>query len=238
MVVAGLAALSVAEWRLADRNATRADENAEKAVANAKRADDRAAEAQKYAREVLAEKSRTEARLKRVADRGYASQISLAHRHLLDSDPVAAQQILSACALELRGWEYKHVWTQARSRVRLLTGQGGTVWSICYTPDGRRIVLGSNDATVKVWDLQSGQEVLTLRGHAGRVWSVALSPDGQRIVSGGADGTIRVWNSQSGQVILTIKGGTGDVPSVAFSPDGQRIASTMGATVRIWDAEW
>ena len=58
---------------------------------------------------------------------------------------------------------------------------------MAFSADGKRIVSGSEDKTVKVWDAATGQEVLTLKGHTGQVTSVAFSPDGKRIVSGGGE---------------------------------------------------
>jgi WD40 repeat protein len=52
---------------------------------------------------------------------------------------------------------------------------------------------------LKLWDAQTGQEILTLKGHSDRVWSVAFSPDGKRIVSGSVDETLKLWDSQTGQ---------------------------------------
>ena len=69
---------------------------------------------------------------------------------------------------------------------------------MAYSPDGRRIVSGSEDQTVRVWDAASGVELARLRGHAGWVRSVAYSPDGRRIVSGSDDHTVRVWDAASG----------------------------------------
>ena len=70
---------------------------------------------------------------------------------------------------------------------------------MAFSPDGRRIVSGSDDKTVKVWDAATGQETLTLKGHTGEVHSVAFSPDGRRIVSGSYDGTVKVWDASTGQ---------------------------------------
>jgi WD40 repeat protein len=52
---------------------------------------------------------------------------------------------------------------------------------------------------VKVWDAQTGQELLTLKGHTNLVTSVAFSPDGQRLVSGSADDTVKVWDASLGE---------------------------------------
>ena len=67
------------------------------------------------------------------------------------------------------------------------------------TPDGRRVVSGSHDQTMKVWDAATGQEVLTLRGHNHLVTSEAVSADGKRLVSGSADETVRVWDANMSQ---------------------------------------
>ena len=64
-----------------------------------------------------------------------------------------------------------------------------------FSPEGKRLVSGSSDKTVKVWDAQTGQEALSLTGHTGPVHSVAFSPDGQRIASASDDKTVKVWDA-------------------------------------------
>ena len=72
-----------------------------------------------------------------------------------------------------------------------MTGDQGWVFSVAFSPDGKRIVSGSSDQTVRLWDAATGQPVgQPLTGH--EVNSVAVGPDGQRIVSGSADGTLRL----------------------------------------------
>jgi WD40 repeat protein len=73
---------------------------------------------------------------------------------------------------------------------------------VAVSADGRRIVSGGEDRTVKVWDAQTGQDLLALQGHTGWVYSVAVSADGRRIVSGGGDrnnrggpGEVKVWDA-------------------------------------------
>jgi WD40 repeat protein len=76
---------------------------------------------------------------------------------------------------------------------RILTGHPGWVTSASFSPDSKRIVSGSLDETVRIWDASSGHCVLTLEGHTECVTSVSFSPDGARIVSGSSDKTVRVW---------------------------------------------
>ena len=86
--------------------------------------------------------------------------------------------------------------------------------SVSYSPDGRRIVSGSRDKTVRVWDAESGAELAVLRGHEDSVVSVSYSPDGRRIVSGVFRKTMRVWNADTHECIEVIQG-WGDVAAIA-----------------------
>jgi hypothetical protein len=125
------------------------------------------------------------------------------------------------------------------------------VRSVAFSPDGKRLASGAGSWTrgkpgeVKVWEAQTGKEVLTLQGHTGEVYSVAFSPNGKRIASGSWDQTVKVWEAQSGQLLHDLQGHTADVKSVAFSPDGRRLASggaykdgdTWKGEVKVWDAQ-
>jgi WD40 repeat protein/predicted Ser/Thr protein kinase len=145
----------------------------------------------------------------------------------------------------------------------LLTFKGHTlpVTSVCFSPDGQRVLSGSADqpdpaggppGEVKLWDASTGRELLSFQGHKGRVASVSFSPDGKRVLSGGGifgkPGELKVWDTVTGQEVFSLTGHTFSVTSATFSPDGKRIASasgTEGATpgkrlpgeVKVWDTE-
>ena len=73
--------------------------------------------------------------------------------------------------------------------IRTLEGHSNSVTGVAITPDGRRAVSASDDNTLRIWDLESGQTIRTLEGHSGRVSGVAITPDGRRAIS--ASGTKR-----------------------------------------------
>ena len=79
-----------------------------------------------------------------------------------------------------------------------LRGHDGTVLAVVYSPDGSRIVSGSGDKTIRLWDAETSQPLgEPLRGHDGWVNAVAFSPDGSRIVSGSWDQTIQLRDSNN-----------------------------------------
>jgi len=119
------------------------------------------------------------------------------------------------------------------------TGHTDIVFSVTFSPDGTKVLTGSNDKTARLWDAASGAEIRTFIGHTSSVESVAFSPDGTRVLSGSVDGSARLWDAATGVQIRTFTGHTDYVRSVAFSPDGTKVLTGAGyadSTARLWDA--
>ncbi|HEX9990004.1 MAG TPA: WD40 repeat domain-containing protein [Chloroflexia bacterium] len=140
----------------------------------------------------------------------------------------------------VRIWDYtegnEHT---TENDVTTLTGHSGDLHSVAWSPDGKQLASGSDDNTVKIWDLASRQSTATLTGHKSQVVSVAWSPDSKKIASGSWDRTARVWDVATGQSIATFEH-PDFVTSVAWSPDSKYLAtgdhSTLGV-VRIWEVK-
>jgi WD40 repeat protein/serine/threonine protein kinase len=196
----------------------------------------------------------------------YAAHISLAQRAWEDGASPRVLDLLEqhrpkAGEPDLRGFEWNYLQRLCQGDQFLtLKHNFGFFGSVAFSPDGKRLACATSwgtsggrrvDSELKVWDAQTGQELLSLKGAR----CVAFSPDSKRLASGITtwDDTkqawvamgVKVWNALSGEELLSLKGQTGDVTSVVFSPDGNRLASASGGRpgegkpgeVKVWDAQ-
>ena len=106
--------------------------------------------------------------------------------------------------------------------------------AIAFSPDGKTLVSGGNNITVKLWDVAAAREKAAFSPNVRPPMTLALSPDGTAVAIGGECGTIEVRNLASGATKTF--GHVGRVNSVAFSPDGRTLASAgEDGTVKLWD---
>ncbi|OPF18267.1 peptidase C14 [Microcystis aeruginosa KW] len=128
-----------------------------------------------------------------------------------------------------------------KSERNRLEGHGSYVHSVNFSPDGKTLVSGSDDKTIKtiiIWNVETGQEIRTLKGHGGPVYSVNFSPDGKTLVSGSDDKTIKLWKVKTGEKLHTFQGHGGTVYSVNFSPDGKTLVSgSDDGTIKLWNVK-
>jgi WD40 repeat protein len=122
--------------------------------------------------------------------------------------------------------------------MRVLAAAGQLeIRAVAWSLDGRWLASGSDDRTVRVWEAESGQELLRLEGHTKSVNSVSCSPDGRWLASGSDDNSVRIWDAETGRERRRLDGHENSVYSVSWSPDGHWLASgSFDKTVRIWDA--
>src|SRR5262249_10138868 len=123
--------------------------------------------------------------------------------------------------------------------VQVLRGHVGPVTCVAVSADGHRVLSGSKDNTLRLWDADTGKELSVFRGHTNEVTGVALSVDGQRAVSGSLDKTVRVWDleKEAGGKPLVLRNDEW-VHAVAISIDGKRVLSGgVDKLVHLWDVE-
>ncbi|KIJ10301.1 hypothetical protein PAXINDRAFT_26081, partial [Paxillus involutus ATCC 200175] len=107
----------------------------------------------------------------------------------------------------------------------------------CFYPGGNKLVSGSDDETLRIWDRKTGA-VEVLSGHTGWVQDVDVSQDGKMVISGSWDKTVRIWNGDSGEMMRVFEGHEDWVCSVRFSPNSTRVVSgSFDHTVRVWSVE-
>ncbi len=131
--------------------------------------------------------------------------------------------------------------------IKTLTGHTDYVSSVKYSPDGKALVTGSFDRTVRLWDAVTGQPRVTITGFTHSVYSVAYSPDGRTLAANGNWGEIRLFDAITGQHKQTLEGittrtretlfgHTVGVSRVAYSPDGGTLATgDLKGEIRLWD---
>lgn len=118
-----------------------------------------------------------------------------------------------------------------------LTGHAGPVTAIGFSADNARVVTGSADKTVRVWNPGNAQqtEQIKFEGLTGNVTAVAFSADGNLVLSGTADNKVRLWNVADGMVLKDFEGHSGAIVSVGFGPGNQPFSVSVDKSVRFWN---
>lgn len=166
-----------------------------------------------------------------------------------DSTPPArtAERRLKA-GLEKRPWLRWVNKPQNRNPCLLTLQGGGRKSGFAFAPDSKRVVAGSSDTSMQIWDAESGRQLVTLAGPARDYYERDLSvlgcsfaAGGTRIVTWIEDGTIKLWDAYSGAELITLASHSAAHPNACawvISPDGRLVAAGFGDhTLKLWDAE-
>jgi WD40 repeat protein len=108
---------------------------------------------------------------------------------------------------------------------RVFSGHSGQITSIGFSPNGKLVVSGLGDCTIRIWDMESGRMVIRpLKGHTDWIRSIGFSPDGKLVVSGSDDCNIQIWDVESERTVVgPLEGHKDCITSVRFLPDGKLV---------------
>jgi WD40 repeat protein len=118
----------------------------------------------------------------------------------------------------------------------VLQGHSGIVYGLAFTSDSRRLLSGSDDGTLRLWDVESTQCTRVLKGYADSLYDLAWSPDGTKLASAGAQSVVSIWEVASARRDRVLAGHRLPVYGLAWSPDDSLLASSgWDSDIRLWD---
>lgn len=129
------------------------------------------------------------------------------------------------------------VFAQEKPELVLPLGHSDDVNSIAISLDGKYVVSGSDDYTIKIWDVSTGREIRTIVTKH-KITSVAFSPDGQFVISGSYDQTLKLWNTTTGKLLKTFEAHLDVVNAIVFLPNGKFVLSgSSDKALILWDVQ-
>ncbi|MFN6395664.1 MAG: WD40 repeat domain-containing protein [Aphanizomenon sp.] len=173
-------------------------------------------------------------------DRQVENTLSLddtaAHSMVLSQD---GKILITGSYRKIKVWEISSTQNQKNfpdtQPIYTLMGHSHIVNSLAMSADAKFLISGSQDQTIRVWNLATGELIHILKGHQDSVNAVVLSPNEQIIASASADKTIKLWHLQSGELLGTFTGHTNAVTTLSFTNSGEMLVSgSLDKTIKIW----
>lgn len=111
----------------------------------------------------------------------------------------------------------------------VVSGHSNSVTAVAFAPDGSAVLTGSDDQTLKLWDISGGVETRTFTGASARIASIAFSNDALSVAGGATDGTLRIWTVADGALQRTVAPCSSSIRSVQFNADDSEVLVGIGA---------
>ena len=149
--------------------------------------------------------------------------------------------VLVALFIYLGYYQLWHHSPQVNSNIfiinKVLNAHLSEIWSVKFSPNGNWVASGSVDSTIKIWNKENGEKILTMKQPEG-ITSIDVNPDGNYIASASYDAKVKLWKLPEGLLVKEFIGHAGTIWSVNFSPDGKTLASCgQDSTIKLWDVE-
>jgi uncharacterized protein with WD repeat len=217
------------------RQSRLARENAAVALRNEVQAKASAVQAQKSEADARERQTEAERARKEAISQGFAAE--LAANQARRADRLAEARLKEVEAAQAEAERSFDLARQQTAQAQIARVTSTAVLCVVWSPDGRRLATGSQDASARVWDAITGGALLTLSAQGASVSSVTWSPDGKSLATGRGNGTVQVWNAETGKEIGVPFGDHKAIYSVAWSPEGKQLATGSGdGTVGVWDS--
>jgi U4/U6 small nuclear ribonucleoprotein PRP4 len=128
------------------------------------------------------------------------------------------------------------LWSASGKLLRSMRGHVGRCGRLSFFPSGAHLATAGFDKTWRLWDCETGAELLCQEGHSRAVYDVRFHPDGSLACSVGLEAHGRVWDARSGANVLNLRGHASGVLCVDFAPNGAHVATgSEDHTVKVWD---
>ncbi len=169
----------------------------------------------------------------------YIARIGLAAAKIDERAFDRALALLQDCPAHLRDWEWGRLMHLCTQDVRTFDAQQ-PIDAVALSADGKRLVTGGWGGIARIWDVDTGKQLVSIQTGGQYVFAAAFSPDGRQVATGTNERPdyLKVWDAETGKLIRAYPGHRDAVLSVAYSRDGKRLlTSSYDETARLWELE-